>query len=173
MSEHQPTDVWQERPGEFSYRCSCGMHMKHQRFGTWQGCADDPRSQWSQWYRNAAVIPPKRGGGSMITVTLHGAVEHMAAVGLLLIILGAPVAAYFAGRDTGRWDAERARWDDEVNSDRLYGLLPTMPPDVHHPEAMNLHPHKDHRAHYIPGLFVWDAGAAKCVPYVNGSRGVF
>ena len=37
---HEPTDVWQERPGEFSYRCSCGMHMKHQRFGDWPKCPD-------------------------------------------------------------------------------------------------------------------------------------
>lgn len=41
----------------------------------------------------------------MITVTMHGAGEHLAALALLAIVLGAPVAAFFAGRDIGRDEA--------------------------------------------------------------------
>jgi hypothetical protein len=32
---HAPTRIWQERPGEFSYACACGLIVKHQRFGEW------------------------------------------------------------------------------------------------------------------------------------------
>lgn len=38
MSRHTPRHIWQERGGEFSYICSCGMHMKHQQFGEWPRC---------------------------------------------------------------------------------------------------------------------------------------
>ncbi len=40
--DHTPVRIWQERRGEFTYVCSCGMHMKHQQFGEWPACADDP-----------------------------------------------------------------------------------------------------------------------------------
>jgi hypothetical protein len=29
---HQITRIWQERPGEFSYRCACGTTVKHMPF---------------------------------------------------------------------------------------------------------------------------------------------
>ncbi|MGG7510947.1 hypothetical protein [Plantibacter sp. YIM 135249] len=30
---HTITSIWQERSGEYSYRCSCGLVAKHQPFG--------------------------------------------------------------------------------------------------------------------------------------------
>ena len=30
---HRLTEVWQERPGEVSYKCACGMVSKHREFG--------------------------------------------------------------------------------------------------------------------------------------------
>jgi hypothetical protein len=38
--EHHIVETWQERPREFSYRCSCGFVHKHQRFGLILGCPD-------------------------------------------------------------------------------------------------------------------------------------
>lgn len=41
MTEHRLTEVWQERPGEVSYRCSCGLVSKHMEFGPIPICPDD------------------------------------------------------------------------------------------------------------------------------------
>ena len=32
---HTPVRIWQERAGEFSYSCACGLMAKHQVFGDW------------------------------------------------------------------------------------------------------------------------------------------
>lgn len=37
---HQAVSVWQERPLEMSWKCSCGLIHKHQAFGDLR-CADD------------------------------------------------------------------------------------------------------------------------------------
>ena len=36
--EHRIVDTWQERPYEFSYRCSCGHITKHREFGPVPRC---------------------------------------------------------------------------------------------------------------------------------------
>lgn len=33
LARHYPLSIWQERSGEYSYRCACGTVVKHQPFG--------------------------------------------------------------------------------------------------------------------------------------------
>lgn len=58
MSDHYPAHIWQERLGEFSWRCTCGNVHKHIRFPgrddiTFPHCAEaqsyrpDPRCKAS------------------------------------------------------------------------------------------------------------------------------
>lgn len=39
MSGHRIVELWQERPREVSYRCTCGMVSKHQPFGYVPTCS--------------------------------------------------------------------------------------------------------------------------------------
>lgn len=39
--EHRIVEIWQERVGEVSYRCACGMVFKHQEFGPVPRCPDE------------------------------------------------------------------------------------------------------------------------------------
>lgn len=41
---HRLVEVWQERPGEVSYRCACGLVSKHQEFGPVPLCPFDPKA---------------------------------------------------------------------------------------------------------------------------------
>lgn len=41
MTPHRIVDIWQERAGEVSYRCACGLVSKHQRFGPVPTCPDE------------------------------------------------------------------------------------------------------------------------------------
>lgn len=33
MTAHRPVHIWQERPGEYSFTCTCGTFNKHIPFG--------------------------------------------------------------------------------------------------------------------------------------------
>ncbi|UYP17720.1 hypothetical protein OED52_13670 [Rhodococcus sp. Z13] len=41
IAAHRLVEVWQERPNEVSYRCSCGLVSKHQEFGPVPQCPEE------------------------------------------------------------------------------------------------------------------------------------
>lgn len=55
MTIHKPIRVWQERPGEISWKCSCGASNKHIKLPAELECVEDLPSPPMRVLRNVSA----------------------------------------------------------------------------------------------------------------------